>query len=783
MAAILPRRAFSADLLPAFDSERDRDNYVLLLGREGREPHLSVKIKSTQTSSVEICCTDPDSCTRYVLEHSLLHFNEKPADEETVILKIPAASSTRCNLTALGLSKKLSLTLDLMVAVKSVKNLCDCRKNFCSCCNGYEGHLDAEAEEVQNMLAKDFCTPVPCAIDNSNWEPGPLCNCSNGYAGNIVWEGAQVSGSCTPAPCYIVNSTRQPGLQCQCKDAFSGEVQWHQSIASGECLPAACGVPYSTGVGPDCKCMPGYDGNISWNGSEASGACAPAAGCADNVENSVGEGPQCKCKDGFTGKVLWQGAVPHGSCKAADCRIENSNLEPGPGCKCKDGYVGDIRWHGDRPSGSCTPAPCAIKNSNLEPGLGCRCKNGFQGEITWHGPSAAGTCEIVPCRVLHSDHAMLVHGRPQLLNGTGRFSSYVKHKMRWASADALPPAKCKVVPDPEHFSLSSWCAATPGQPQCSPRIVYTVTSHNASHYACDGCKTPEHALTEFRGSRCGYDLIKWESFTIKPGSPDACTCNLSSSCSEVPADELPRACIQAAEPAVLSLSIGREDEERFLIFHDTGELLATSSKGSAADVEDDALGAMSAEWLSDGENLLIKSPLGTHLWQGEGAGLQFAYEAKNSDELPGRLRANTVLPEWWKAKFKQEAALPGSFNTDKLAGCEFIFKSKGSCYSARLGQGVWVLPAPGDCVFQDVAKANGSIAYKYMSSAFGLQTYRSDVTCYPTAAFEEILVQVVDVGMPTADFDYTVARSPCRTTIRYMTDARLKLSECRSFFK
>jgi len=156
--------------------------------------------------------------------------------------------------------------------------------------------------------------------------------------------------------------------------------------------------------------------------------------------------------------------------------------------------------------------------------------------------------------------------------------------------------------------------------------------------------------------------------------------------------------------------------------------------------------------------------------------LQFSHDGLS-------LRARTVLPEWWKVKFKQEVALPGSFNTDKLAGCEFIFKSKGSCYSARLGQGVWVSPAQGDCVFQDVAKAKGSIAYKYRSSAFGLQTYRSDVTCYPTAAFEEILVQVVDVGMPTADFDYTVARSPCRTTIRYMTDARSKLSECRSFFK
>ena len=197
------------------------------------------------------------------------------------------------------------------------------------------------------------------------------------------------------------------------------------------------------------------------------------------------------------------------------------------------------------------------------------------------------------------------------------------------------------------------------------------------------------------------------------------------------------------------------------------------------------MGAVFADitWLSDGENLLIKYTQGTEFWRGHGAGLQFFYDGNVFGEYAAWLRASTVLPEWWNVKFKQEAALPGSFNTDKLAGCEFIFKSKGSCYSARLGQGVWVSPAEGDCVFQDAAKANGSITYKYRSSAFGLQTYTSDVTCYPTAAFEEIRVEVVDVGMPAEDFNYTVASSPCRTTIRYMTDAIPKLSECRSLFK
>ena len=195
----------------------------------------------------------------------------------------------------------------------------------------------------------------------------------------------------------------------------------------------------------------------------------------------------------------------------------------------------------------------------------------------------------------------------------------------------------------------------------------------------------------------------------------------------------------------------------------------------------DALGALSADttWLSDGKDLLLAGASGGKvLWIGRAAGSYF----RRTDAVVS-LRARTALPEWWKDKFQQEAALPGSFNTDKLAGCELFFKTDNWCYSARLGESVWVAPAQGDCVFQDAANAGNSTAYKYRSSAFGLQTYRYKKTCYPTAAFEEVQVQVVDVGMPPEDFNYTVASSPCRTTIRYMTDARSKLSECRSFFK
>ncbi|CAE7375717.1 NOTCH2 [Symbiodinium sp. CCMP2456] len=1121
---ILEVRGISAHMLPAFAAESKRKNYVLLLGQD---PSLHVKTKSAQTSSIELCCeTDPESlanCTDYVLEHSLIQFDEKPA-----ILKIPAVAATNCSLTARGLSKKSWTMLELMVELQDLKHVCGCSKNNCSCCDGYEGGLVAEGEELQNMLAKDVCTPVSCAIKSSNQKAGPECRCSSGFVGDISWNGTQVSGTCTPAPCYVEDSNRKAGHECQCKDGFSGEVSWNQSEAVGPCRSANCSsIRNSIGMGTDCKCRDGFAGNISWNRSQPLGSCVPAPGCAESIEHSVGEGLQCECQDGFTGNIRWRGAVPQGSCQAAECNVVNSNRQPGLGCRCLDGYQGDIKWQKSHASGACTPArctitnsnqepgqacaclkgykgeitwnnqtplgecgpascahianstgagpgchcsdgfvgevtwsgskasgdckpaecaisnsnmklgpackcnegfwgdiyfrgsrayghcsplqclgshsnrkeglgcgcedgfqlngsrvlldqerawrkykksasrafevncvpapcniehsnmkpgkecrcadgyygsvrwegadptgsckaascrkqnsnrkpgleckcsdgfagqitwsgqwesgtclpapcnisnsngkpgkacmcldgflgeivwtddtahgsckpaPCSIRNSNLQPGPDCQCKDGFRGSISWDGSLAKGACKLVPCRVLHSNFApgpacrclrgffgriswsgpnvtglcaprplcrpgnsvyyitRLTAGLVDADNNTCRAGQAMlvrgntegvlgRYKLLWTSAHALPPAKCKLEwlgleaknPDPKHFSLTSNCATTPGQPRCSSRIVYSATIRNTSYCACDASEASEHTLAEFRGSRCGYDLIKWESLTISPGSPDACTCNLSLPCSELPSEELPRACIHFAEPAVLSVSDLDDDddedddvdaEEYFYIFYETGELLIASADLGTFDDQYDY------RWISDGKNLLIRIPGGARLWHGRAAGSRF------SDRIE-TLLARTVLPEWWKVKFQQDAAL-GSFNTDKLAGCEFSFKSKDLCYSARLGQGVWVSPAQGDCVFEDVAKANNSIDHKYMSSTFGIQTYRSNVPCYPTATFEEILVQAVDVGLPVKDFNYTVASSPCRTTIRYMVDAGSKLSECHSLMK
>eukprot|EP00439_Symbiodinium_sp_Y106_P081998 s585_g21.t1 len=444
---ILEVRAISAHLLPAFDAESGRKEYVLLLDKD---PRLQVKTKSAQTSSIEICCvTDPDNstnCTDYPLRHSLIQFDEKPT-----ILKIPASASAKCSLTAKGLSQKSWTTLDLMVELKTVKRVCDCHKNTCSCCDGYEGEIDAEGEEVQNMLSKGFCTPVPCGIDRSNQKPGPDCKCNNGYVGDIVWEGANVSGNCTPAPCYIENSNRKPGLQCQCKEGFSGEVQWDQSVAFGECLPADCGILNSIGMGPDCKCTDGYDGNIRWNRSQPHGVCEPATGCTESIANSMGVGLQCECKDGFSGNIRWHGSVPQGSCQAAECNIVNSNQQPGLGCRCLDGYQGEIKWQRDRARGPCTPAPCAIENSSQKSGQECACLMGYTGEITWKGETAQGQCKPASCA--------------NIANTTGsgtqcRCRDGFEGTVTWSGANAsgeCKPATCTVFNSDKEDGLACKC--------------------------------------------------------------------------------------------------------------------------------------------------------------------------------------------------------------------------------------------------------------------------------------------------------------------------------------
>ena len=186
----------------------------------------------------------------------------------------------------------------------------------------------------------------------------------------------------------------------------------------------------------------------------------------------------------------------------------------------------------------------------------------------------------------------------------------------------------------------------------------------------------------------------------------------------------------------------------------------------------DELGAVSANWrwLCDGENLFVVKAGDIDIWSGDAGSFY-------SKDYSATLQPRAVLPAWWEVKF-QHLALPGSFNTDTLLGCELSFQSGTMCYHTLFGSSVRVAPAQGDCAFQNFTAADSHVLYEYKSSAFGVQTYRSSKTCYPKAAFEEIRVQMEDVVLPADRFETEVGSSDCRTTIRLRLDAASYLSGC-----
>ena len=134
------------------------------------------------------------------------------------------------------------------------------------------------------------------------------------------------------------------------------------------------------------------------------------------------------------------------------------------------------------------------------------------------------------------------------------------------------------------------------------------------------------------------------------------------------------------------------------------------------------------------------------------------------------LNASGPLPLWWTFRFRDSAS---GFKADTLAGCQTTLHSKGVCYTIRFGEEVWQAPASdGDCL---AAKTGTGTRYGYRSSAYGGQTYTSQETCLPTAAFRELLVQVVDAKV-TQQGDAT--ETSCRVTLRLTFDASAKAATC-----
>ena len=209
-------------------------------------------------------------------------------------------------------------------------------------------------------------TKLRCEVVNSDKLPGTDCRCSDGFKGEISWDGPHPKGNCTEAPCHTRHSGGL-GLNCRCSDGFEGEIFWKKDEAYGSCRPAQCRVENSNKLpGLQCKCLNFYTGQIRWDG-----LCAPLR-CEGHGVNDV-DGPGCECKGGYNGTVkveVYQSNISQflrPDCSPAGCNIANSTGD-GPDCRCADGFNGEIFWRKDKAFGYCRPAPCQVKNSNKLPG-------------------------------------------------------------------------------------------------------------------------------------------------------------------------------------------------------------------------------------------------------------------------------------------------------------------------------------------------------------------------------------------------------------------------------
>ncbi|CAE7695748.1 N [Symbiodinium sp. CCMP2456] len=714
----------------------------------------------------------------------------------------------------------------------------------CRCQNGFAGNITWKRGK-----AAGSCEPAPCHVKNSNRKPGRDCSCSDAFVGNISWTGPHAEGACKPkplpckdsiphsygespeclcqdgfkgvtpvvtgvrmlkhcrpAPCDVAGSNKLQGLACACGRGHFGHVRWEGDNAEGACRPLGCKGRHATGFGDECRCKDGYVGTVrrSKNVNFSIAHCKPAP--CDVEGSNFRPGWNCSCADGFSGSVRWNKDESRGRCKPTPCTIQNSNLEPGPKCRCKPGFEGNITWNGPSVSGHCEPVPCGVRNSNFGLGPACRCANGFFGLITWSGAVASGTC--VPAPLCSSSIAFVTHlkadldpsstsstsckaGQAVLARGHSDIE-FGRQAITWTLAEPIPQNSCHMPSSAVQMLENTWsfpvgCSTTPARPRCSSDIVYPITVVNDSRHSCSNCSLDGYALAEFRGRRCGYDLIQWDFFTVSPGSSASCDCFLHLECGQPPTDELPRSCSHFSEPAVLEFM---EDTVTwmYMLFDNGVASLSSLDSGldwggnaewQAKDAAATATSSPSDAWYFDGECLSVRRAPPFSDWI---IRLVINDGSVFNSTKDGLVRVAGVPPPWWSYNFQKDATLPGSFNADKLLGHKVVFSSLGVCYSAELGKEFLTVPAQGDCASQVFASHAGT-RYMYLSSAFGIQTYRSERSCFPLAAFEELQLEVVDVTTAKGDDNFTVSISPCRTYVRFVVDAEPRQSHCRSIGK
>lgn len=510
------------------------------------------------------------------------------------------------------------------------------------------------------------------------------------------------------------------------------------------------------------------------------------------------------------GTITWAGAKPQGSCSPAPCGVPNSNQRPGLACKCGNGFRGKVTWRGRHPDGSCDAVRCRVSQSDFAPGPSCSCAEGFFGNITWFHESATGDCRPLPvCSedIVHVTTSVVdvddSHGKicraGQGFTVRGSTCNQTTGAIQWIAAESRPHGNCSwrwsgseahchtaahTVRMLQGLKLPTHCSKHAARPRCSSQIEYVVTSRQASRYACGNVSLPdEYEIVTFRGHRCGYDLISWDTASIIVLSK-TCTYKLSGACGDIPAGEqLPKSCRNSAEPAVFVWQHVDRMSETVKFFDDGSFTLEPSQNGKKT-------------WQSDGVYLSLQKKFASERmrWgfrrysdepEDEGdldeldENVGFHFFDRTTDELRAKWK---TLPSWWGFKFQQISSR-ASFNADRLVGCEKSFSHQDACYKIVFGQEIWTTTNNKSyCDFGQVAKPVWR-KYVYSYSAFGVQMYRSKTPCLPIAAYEEIQVTVTDVNLPEEEFAYAAADAPCRRTIGLATAARVLDPKCQNAYE
>jgi len=137
-------------------------------------------------------------------------------------------------------------------------------------------------------------------------------------------------------------------------------------------------------------------------------------------------------------------------------------------------------------------------------------------------------------------------------------------------------------------------------------------------------------------------------------------------------------------------------------------------------------------------------------------------------------------PDWWIHRLQRQAAVGGYVNEDLVAGCKMVSHHKGICYQVWFGEEIRTHQSDEhECVRRDLNKEFALSRYLFTEGTPPI--YRSNNDCHQVAAFEEVVLQIVDV--PNAEMTLAPAHTPCRTVIHLTMDVAALRSVCHSGYE